>query len=349
MASLAGVADRYHHLAEELERRLAPPRDATSVDALVVDSAQSLWDAAVRDVQDGLNDDRPLYWGRLALREAVYRSATDATGRLLELIERYSRGMGGRPGEDDVCNVVITGFDPYHLESRIDQSNPAGLAALMLDGAELGSGNQRARVRAGIFPVRFEDFDEAIVERFFRPIFVEYEPAMVVTLSMGRDGFDLERFPGRRRSAQTPDNHMVLTGASPGNPLPPGNRGSPLEGPEFLEFSLPVDAMRTAVGDWPIRDNRTVTTAERGEFEARSLADLQSELAVRGSGGGFLSNEIAYRSRLLHQQLGCSFPIGHVHTPALDGHDASLERRMVTQIRQMLVLAMNSLRSRPGP
>ena len=64
---------------------------------------------------------------------------------------------------------------------------------------------------------------------------------------------------------------------------------------------------------------------------------------MRGSGGGYLSNENAYRSRLLHQQLGCSFPIGHVHTPALEGHDAFLARCMVDQIQQMLALAVGSL------
>ena len=31
---------------------------------------------------------------------------------------------------------------------------------------------------------------------------------------MGRDHFDLERFPGRRRSSEAPDNAGVLTGAS---------------------------------------------------------------------------------------------------------------------------------------
>jgi hypothetical protein len=105
--------------------------------------------------------------------------------------------------------------------------------------------------------------------------------------------------------------------------------------------------MRAADGHWPVRDNRWVTTIERGEFEAGSLADLQSQLAVRGSGGGYLSNEIAYRSRLLHGQLGCSCPIGHVHTPALQGHNAALERLMVGQIRQMLAQAAASLTPRP--
>lgn len=347
IASLPGVADRHLNLAKQLERQLARFTDAGQADATVAESARTLWRAAVSDVQNGLDDDRPLYWGRLALRRSVYRSALREKDSLLRSIEHYSRGMGDLRLGDDVLNVLITGFDPFHLETRLDQSNPSGLAALALNGSEFGSGGGRARVCASIFPVRFEDFDDGIVERFFQQILAEREPAMVVTLSMGRDAFDLERFPGRRRSAQDPDNHNVLTGASPDKPLPPGKTGSHLEGPEFLEFSLPVHAMRAADGHWPVRDNRWVTTIERGEFEAGSLADLQSQLAVRGSGGGYLSNEIAYRSRLLHGQLGCSCPIGHVHTPAIQGHNAALERLMVGQIRQMLAQAAASLTPRP--
>ncbi len=343
LTSLPGVADRYLDLAMRLERQLARLPDPASANSAVTEAASSLWRAGVSDAQGGQDDDRPLYWGRLALRRAVYRSAVDETDRLLAFIEHYSRGMGEVRSPDDALDVQITGFDPFHLDTRLDQSNPSGLAGLALDGAEFDSGGRRARINASIFPVRFADFDEGIVERFFRPLLTEREPAIVVTLSMGRDAFDLERFPGRRRSARTQDNHKVLTGASEDNPLPPGRDDAPLEGPEFLEFSLPVQAMLTARGNWPVRDNRTVTTVSRGEFEARSLADLRSELAVRGSPGGYLSNEIAYRSRLLHRQLGCSCPIGHVHTPALEGYDASLERRMVAQIRQMLEQAAGSL------
>ena len=44
--------------------------------------------------------------------------------------------------------------------------------------------------------------------------------------------------------------------------------------------------------DFPVNDNRLVTTPEQGEFEAVSHAALELGTAVVGSGGGFLSNEI---------------------------------------------------------
>ena len=50
---------------------------------------------------------------------------------------------------------------------------------------------------------------------------------------------------------------------------------------------------------------------------------------MSGSGGGYLSNEIAYRSLLLGQRLGVGFPIGHIHTPAVRGHDGAMEDAII--------------------
>jgi hypothetical protein len=156
---------------------------------------------------------------------------------------------------------------------------------------------------------------------------------------MGRDAFDLERFPGLRRSASALDNENLQGGGSDAAPLvPPG-----LTGPEFLEFSLPADAMVEVDGRWPVRDNRHVRTLESGRIRADSLDALAGETAVDGSCGGFLSNEIAYRSLLLAKRLGVAFamgPVGHLHTPAIRGHDAAAERDMVLQIRGILEAAL---------
>ena len=57
-----------------------------------------------------------------------------------------------------------------------------------------------------------------------------------------------------------------------------------LEGPEFVEFSLPVAALQSGAGPYEIRDNRRVSTLERGTFDAESLAELEGLTAVRGGG-----------------------------------------------------------------
>jgi pyrrolidone-carboxylate peptidase len=40
-------------------------------------------------------------------------------------------------------------------------------------------------------------------------------------------------------------------------------------------------------------------------------------IAVAGSGGGYLSNESAYRTTRLREATGAQLPGGHVHTPVL--------------------------------
>ena len=284
-----------------------------------------LWAHAVADVQDGHYDDRPLYWARLKLIRQQRAAGRDAAS-----VEQAARGFGATSA-DSARSVLLTGFDPFHLDRNIAQSNPAGLAALALDGTRIAG----VRIRTAILPVRFADFDAGIVESLLTPYF-EAGRRLCLTVSMGRDAFDLERFPGRRRSADTPDNRNVTTGGSPTRPLvPPG-----LEGPEF---SLPAEAMASVTGPWPIRDNRRVTTLERGVLAADSLAELDADTAVAGSGGGYLSNEIAYRALLLRDRLGASFPVGHLHTPRIDGYDETREREVVGQIERVVGAALHTL------
>ena len=287
------------------------------------DAATQLWEAAVADVRGGHLDDRPLYWARLKLLSEQPSRAARARA------ERLSRGWDFTfpPGE---TGVLLTGFDPFHLDRDIGQSNPSGVVALALHGTRIAG----ACVRAAILPVRFADFDRGAVEEWLTPAFSGNCGAlgMAMTISMGRDHFDLERFPGRRRSSQTPDNRGVYTGASPQSPLaPPG-----LAGPEFLEFSLPARAMCAATGRWQVRDNRRVETVERGTVVANILADIADCTAVAGSGGGFLSNEVAYRSLLLRAHFGRRFPLGHLHTPAMAGHDPALLTDLVAQVRRIV-------------
>ena len=135
----------------------------------------------------------------------------------------------------------------------------------------------------------------------------------------------------------------MLTGASDNDPLVPMLDGRPLTGPEFVEFSLPAAVMVRAAGDWTIRDNRNVQTVESGALEALSLSQLQGETAVRGSGGGYLSNEISYRSIRLRNQAGLTFPIGHIHTPSVRGYQETEEHRIVAQISGMLEQAIRAL------
>ena len=339
---LTPVVGRYQAIVDSSQDNLSP-------DALRK-LGQSLWEMASADVGVGHPDDRSLYWARLAVKR-VLSSIPELSSQAIEQFELASRGFGsidfsaipGPPSE--FKKVLITGFDPFHLDENIDQSNPSGLAALALDGLELSTTRGTARVEAAIMPVRFADFDAGIVESFLAPYLrsSESSPDLVVTISMGRDAFDLERFPGRRRSAQVPDNENVLTGGSLSDPLLPMLDDQPLDGPEFVEFSLPAEAMASAQGPWSVRDNHHVVTLQRGAITAASLIDLKGLTAVSGSGGGYLSNEISYRVLRLGQLLGSEALIGHIHTPRIQGFDADMEMQVVGQLRQILIAAVEAL------
>lgn len=305
----------------------------------VVSMGRALWSWAVTDVQERNLDDRSLYWARLDGHACLAHVGLQKHGGMFELASR------GFPADGlDAPRLVLIGFDPFHLDRDIGQSNPSGTVALALHGTEIeGANGQVLTVQSTILPVRYADFDRGLVEGLLDECFEGGDARMVVTVSMGRDGFDLERFPGRRSSSESPDNERVGGGGTLSKPIVP--RG--LEGPEFLEFTLPAEAMTSVGGRWPVRDNRRVTCLGRGTFDAASLDDLRDETAVEGSGGGFLSNEVAYRTLLWARENNIATPMGHIHVPALRGHNAQWERDIVDQTKRLLHAAVTALDAPP--
>ena len=110
-----------------------------------------------------------------------------------------------------------------------------------------------------------------------------------------------------------------------------------------MQFSLPIEAMAAVKGHWSVNDNNQISTLSRGQFKASSLAELQNEISVEGSGGGYLSNEISYRSILLRDQFNLNLPVGHIHTPRIKGYDSQVESDIVEQIRAMIAAAASTL------
>ena len=293
---------------------------------------EELWSSALDNEQ---LDDRPLYWQRLILSRYLRELGVESSD-LLEF-ELASRGMlGNQFSGGATYRVLVTGFDPFHLDDHIDQGNPSGVVALQHAHKQIALDAGKAEVRSMIFPVRYQDFDEFLVERVLE-IFNE-KVDMVITVSMGRTGFDLERFPGKRRSVSTLDNVGRAGGGSAEKPLIPPH----LEGPEFVEFSLPAAEMKQCVGDFPVNDNRLVTTLEQGEVEAMNLAAIESKTAVLGSGGGYLSNEIAYRVIRQIQDQDQAIRAGHIHTPVMQGYDQGLVKKITKQCAGLVAAAIQA-------
>ncbi len=292
--------------------------------------------ASNRSVSNQVIDDRPIYWGRLMgqvllqqrLRQGNFDSqiATDTR----EAFEWNSR-RGDYGSFTHERRIVLTCFDPFMLDRNITQCNPSAIIAYTI--AQTLCPEYSINVLA--FPVRFQDFDEDCVERMLKTLYFT-NPSLVVTLSMGRKQFDLERFPGNRRSVKTLDNLNVC--GIDGKKFPTCVAGAP----SFLEFSLPAEAMKKAPGQWPVIDNRRVATERHTEFYPQSRAQLTSETAVQGSGGGFLSNEISYRSILLQKRFGKSFPLGHLHVPKVNSFDTIQLQSMCNQAESIIKLALKN-------
>ncbi|MFD5557120.1 pyroglutamyl peptidase [Streptomyces sp. NPDC127068] len=302
-----------------------------------------LWERAVDRVQGrgpsggdlSRDDDRPLYWARLAMVRELRTwepdsgLTADRRVRLLDLLETVSRGQDsirfadrtdsedrhddrrGEDGRERPLHVLVTGFDPFTLDRDVRISNPSGAAALALDGTVIQTQRGPARVEAAVFPVRWQDFADGEVERTLRPHLGRVD--LLTTVSQGRPGrFDVERTNGAWRGG-FPDNENVgrtgkvpVTGAT---------------GPEWTSSTLPYAAIVAAeTGRFPVRDNTSVTEVPAGGTTPVDRADgpTPGSSARAGGGGNYLSNEIAYRATLLRDRFGpAGLPVGHLHTPVL--------------------------------
>lgn len=344
------MAGRLRSEVEAFGVELYSMSDAYALGDVVEQHGELLWQAAVADIKQQQDyDDRPLYWSRLQMTRLlrsspVYRLLPQVDQQqLLWWLELSSRGNTDIHFQDTSdIKVLVTGFDPFFLDRNIAQSNPSGVVALTLDNGVFEVNGRSVEIQSYILPVRFADFDQGMVEAVMEPLLKDQQVDMVVTVSMGRDGFDLERFPGLRRSAEAPDNLNVLTGASKQNPLVPELQGVPLDGPEFVEFSLPVAAMLSVSGEYPVKDNHDVSTLT-GDQSPEQLTDLDGETSVAGSGGGYLSNEVSYRSIRLRNRLQPELPVGHIHTPRISEHDPEVTRDITDQVKGMVLAAAGSL------
>ncbi|MEU1619580.1 pyroglutamyl peptidase [Streptomyces sp. NPDC005722] len=365
--------------APRFARALAEARDPAAAARTVRRHGRALWRAAVDRAQGrgpvegdlSHDDDRPLYWARLALGaelrrwEPAFPLPAAVRAALRARLEGATRGQDALrpPPAEGVLRVLLTGFDPFRLDADVRRSNPSGAAALALDGVTLETAAGPARVETVVFPVRWGDFTDGAVERVLRP---RFRPGprrvdLFVTVSQGRDGrFDLERFNGAWRGGH-PDN----AGLSVTGPVPvavPGRQ------PQWTASTLPYAAMAAAgTGAFPVHDRTAVTEvpAGAGAPVARDGGPTAGSAARAGGGGDYLSNEIAYRATLLRDTLALPAPGGHVHTPVLHfgpGNtdpaggtvtDPALvaQRLAVTaQIRALLVAATDTLNaSATGP
>ncbi|MER6343882.1 pyroglutamyl peptidase [Streptomyces sp. NPDC001595] len=348
---LAGALDAADSYARA---RAAVVREGSALWRRAVDRAQGRGPAAGDLSRD---DDRPLYWARLAMSREVRswqpESGLTESGRaaLLEALERTSRGQSDLryPHGKGLKRVLVTGFDPFTLDRDVRISNPSGATALALDGTVIQTADGPARVETAVFPVRWRDFTQGTVERTLRPHLPRID--LFATVSQGRVGrFDIERTNGAWRGGFADNENAGRAETVPVT--------DPASRPQWTSTTLPYGAVVAAdTGRFPVYDNTSVTEIPAGGSTpvVRPDGPTPGSTARAGGGGDYLSNEIAYRATLLRDRLGLreTLPGGHVHTPVLqfgagnttEVTDPEFVRNrldIVAQVREILTVAVGA-------
>ncbi len=175
-----------------------------------------LWNHAVNAVQmslvqgtqtpapDVTLDDRLLYWTRLqaigALKSYYARKQPQKLDETtLSKFEWPSRGLN-QNGKIDLPaggrKAIVTGFDPFLLDlDTTNKTNPSGLVALWLNNKELPlAQGEKTLVRTAIFPVRYKEFDDGLVEKAVTDNLNSI--ALLMTVSQGGSLYEVEPVRG---------------------------------------------------------------------------------------------------------------------------------------------------------
>jgi hypothetical protein len=340
MAAEVLAASGFDVLVADLREPIVHAASLVDLTAAVREAGTQLWVAAVDRAQGRTSrgdldpyDDRPLYWARTTLSatlrqlDSPHLAVQHQRLGLLHLLDRASRGITGglwpdaRPGD---LRVMVSGFDVFGLDDSLRHSNPSGAAALQLDGARLSTPHGDAVVRAVVLPVSYGDFDQGVVEDAYGPVLAPGDDRadLITTISMtSRGRMDVEKWAANARGG-TPDNQRAQH-------FGPVARAShwpqPFDSPEWIETTLPYDAMIAAgTGPWPVVLKQGIREWPAGTFpDPLSIVGAPdpspSSTAAAGTGGDYLSNESMYRSNRLRQGLHAwDVPGGHLHNSALE-------------------------------
>ncbi|MET9226800.1 hypothetical protein [Lentzea sp. NPDC003310] len=326
LVQLAGFDGRVTDFTTRLCRQVVPKQAQQFVER----EGNALWKAAVARAQSttpqahDAYDDRPLYWARLqlssALRQWKPRFAFSPADRaaLIQKFDWASRGLSDAafPSKPGVRKIAVTGFDPFQLSgANVRRANPAGAAALQLDGREIDTPNGKVVLQAAVLPVLWGGFDEGIVEQFYGKA-LQQKPDAFVTISQGRPGrFDVERWAARWRGGFADNNNVGSYGSVPNAP------GWPQPTNEFIETTLPFQKMIDA-GTGPFAVNYNLNFCEwvvvGSQQSCRADTPTPGRVAASGGGGDYLSNESMYRANRLRIGWGATNVLGgHLHTPVL--------------------------------
>lgn len=326
LVQLAGFDGRVAEFTTKLCHQVV----ARQAQQFVEREGTALWKAAVARAQSttppahDAYDDRPLYWARLQLSSALrqwkprFSLPVNERAKLIQKFDWASRGLSDSafPAKPGVRRIAVTGFDPFQLSGvNVRRANPAGAAALQLDGREISTPSGKVVLQAAVLPVLWGGFDEGIVEQVYGNALAQ-KPDAFVTISQGRPGrFDVERWAARWRGGFADNNNVNSYGSVP------NAAGWPQPANEFIETSLPFQKMIDAgTGPFAVNFNRSFCewVVVGSQQSCRTDEPTPGRVAASGGGGDYLSNESMYRANRLRIGYGATNVLGgHLHTPVL--------------------------------
>ncbi|MBH0156725.1 hypothetical protein IHV10_10130 [Fictibacillus sp. 5RED26] len=321
---------------ERFKKDLCSARSPEKAEKVIQKHGTALWKTAVDRAQGkrpdlgelDSYDDRPLYWARLHMTSALrqwdpaFNVTKEQRDKLMKSLEYTSRGITtiDYPKSKKVKRILVSGFDPYRLEQEFRRTNPSGASGLQLDGRWVWTGDGLALIQAANFPVRWDDFEDGIVENTFGPFLKQgsKQVDLIMTISQGGPRkMAIEGYAGRYHTGA--DNKLEER-AEVTPPVAHWPMPKPL--PEFIETTLPYEEMIGAeTGPWPVFRNDKVCEWLPPNFEDPAVCNedgpTPGSKAKEGGGGSYLSNESMYRSNRVRLGLGATdIPGGHLHIAA---------------------------------
>ncbi|MFG6150207.1 hypothetical protein [Halobacillus sp. B23F22_1] len=326
----------FAQFADQFKRNLCGADNIRQAEKFITLGGEQLWNKAVEHAQGEVDfgeldryDDRPLYWTRLHMTRALkqwkpgFDISTERREELLKKLEYTSRGITSIdfPNGNGIKRILVSGFDPYRLEEEFRRTNPSGAAALQMDGKKVMTKDGLAIIQAANFAVRWEDFEEGIVEDTFGPYVKETKEQVDLMMTISQGGprvMAIEGYAGRWQSGV--DNQLE----NRSNVIPTTKKWPmPEDLPEFIETTLPYEEMASAkTGPWPVERNNEVCEwqapeYERDDFICHEGGPTEGSKARAGGGGSYLSNESQYRSNRVRLGVGSyDIPGGHLHVAA---------------------------------
>ncbi len=302
---------------EFIEKGIDKDITISEIETLVKEKAKTLWDNAVKQVQRGNLDDRPLYWARNKMqtwlkRNSLFKDQIDIEKSLVKkgteldniiiLFEELSRNYTGidfsKAGNKR--KVLITGFDPFQLNPDIDFNssmgansattfNPSGIIALCFNGIF-----EDYYIQTCIFPVRYDDFDKGFVENVIKSNIKDVDLIMTTSLNGGNPRFDIEKFATEFRGGFH-DNLGI------------GNSDNQYDSSRFI-VNQSQNYTETTLPHKKIFEDKTSITIKGNEIYFDT-----NRSPKEGSGSNYLSNEIMYRSTKVRDEIDLKTPVGHFH------------------------------------